>query len=176
MSNLVRRKIKVVGYDRLWPKVFYAIAKDLKTLLKEAIYDAHHVGSTAVPNMYARPVIDVVLAPRDFDVFELYKKKMLQAGYRFDNAGDQHTKKVFIKKGPGGVVRQHVTVYRDDGEICRHIKLRDYLINEPDQVRHFSRLKQVLIAEDPYSIKKYTEKKSLFIDMLEKKMEAERIL
>ncbi|HWI50248.1 MAG TPA: GrpB family protein, partial [Rummeliibacillus sp.] len=55
------REVKVVNYNEKWPEMFALEAESLQKLLPEEIIDVYHIGSTAIPDMPAKPIIDVLV-------------------------------------------------------------------------------------------------------------------
>jgi len=64
-KELFMRKIVVVPYDEKWPEMFNVESFLIKKLLGEVAKDIHHVGSTSVPGLSAKPVIDILLEVSD---------------------------------------------------------------------------------------------------------------
>ena len=74
------RKIIVVPYDDRWPEMFEAESLLIKTLLGGVAKDVHHIGSTSVPGLSAKPVIDMLLEVSDINELDTYNSAM--AGLR----------------------------------------------------------------------------------------------
>jgi GrpB-like predicted nucleotidyltransferase (UPF0157 family) len=131
----------IVAYDPRWPETFAAQAEVLKAAIPDAVSDVHHVGSTAVPGLSARPVIDIFLMlKRPLEKEDIAKIVAL---------GFEH-------KGDGGIpegyyfVRDDVTIYafmavHPAGHAMRHF--RDHLIAKPDQLAEYDADKRRLEAE-----------------------------
>jgi GrpB-like predicted nucleotidyltransferase (UPF0157 family) len=62
---LIYEEIEAVPYDPLWRKAFEAEAKNVGSVLGENVVAIHHIGSTAIPNIYAKPVIDLLVEVKD---------------------------------------------------------------------------------------------------------------
>jgi GrpB-like predicted nucleotidyltransferase (UPF0157 family) len=76
------RQIEVVPYDAAWPQMFAAQEAKIRAALGSAALLVEHVGSTSVPGLPAKPVIDVQLAVRDCADETAYRAALEQAGYR----------------------------------------------------------------------------------------------
>jgi len=76
------RKVEVVAYDAAWPRLFAAEEAKIRGALGAAALLIEHVGSTAVPGLAAKPVIDVQLAVRDSTDEAAYRSALERAGYR----------------------------------------------------------------------------------------------
>ncbi|CAK7257021.1 MULTISPECIES: GrpB family protein [unclassified Shinella] len=71
----------VVGYDAAWPDLFAEIAKSLRALLGDAVNAIDHVGSTAVPGLAAKPIIDIDVTLCGRELIEPACQRIVQAGY-----------------------------------------------------------------------------------------------
>lgn len=133
----------IVAYDPRWPETFAAQAAELRKAVPDAISDVHHVGSTAVPGLSARPIIDIFLSlKRPLEEDDIAKIEALGFEYRGD-AGI-----------PGGFyfVRQDATIYafmavHPAGHAMRHF--RDHLIARPEALAEFEAAKRRLEADHP---------------------------
>ena len=79
--NLKKRVIEVVDYDPQWPEAFRKEAQVISTVLAEETIACHHVGSTAVPGLKAKPVIDMVLEVKDVNALDKLNPAMEDIGY-----------------------------------------------------------------------------------------------
>ncbi|MGE0058562.1 MAG: GrpB family protein [Dehalococcoidia bacterium] len=131
----------IVAYDPRWPETFAAQAEVLRAAIKDAVSDVHHVGSTAVPGLSARPVIDIFLMlKRPLEDDEI--AKLVALG--FEHRGDAGI------AGGYYFVRDDVTIYafvavHPAGHAMRHF--RDHLIARPDQRDEFDAAKRALEAQ-----------------------------
>ncbi len=76
-----KRIIKVVPYDPDWPAEYQKGAKAILGVLKDQSAHIHHFGSTAVPGLRAKPVIDILLETQDLDSLVAFDPEMEQLGY-----------------------------------------------------------------------------------------------
>ena len=153
----------IVAYDPSWPETFAAQAAVLRSAVKDAVSDVHHVGSTSVPGLSAEPVIDIFLSLKrpleDEDI-----AKIVALG--FDYRGDAGI--------PGGFyfVRDDVTVYafmavHPAGHAMRHF--RDHLIAKPDVLAEFDAAKRRLEAERGADVAAYTRAREALLLEYDKK-------
>ena len=75
------RDMTVVDYDPSWPAAYEAEIDRLRAVLDDVIVRTHHIGSTAVPGLAAKPVIDVLLEVRDLDSLDAHDEAMREIGY-----------------------------------------------------------------------------------------------
>ena len=74
------RTVIVVPYDDKWPEMFEAESLLIKTLLGGVAKDIHHIGSTSVPGLSAKPIIDILLEVSDINELDRYNSAMAHAG------------------------------------------------------------------------------------------------
>jgi len=139
----MQKQIEVVSYNYDWPKVFLAESSLIRESLGSNIVDIHHIGSTSVPGMDAKPKIDIIVV---VNKLEESKEGLLKAGYQYRSEHDAPFRLYFTKRG-GGDVNLHV-YEKDNPEIEINILFRDYLCQSPDACMEYSKLKRDLIAQD----------------------------
>jgi putative glutamine amidotransferase len=158
-------ELTVVDADPTWPARFEAEAARLRTSLP-ADLDARidHVGSTSVPGLAAKPVIDVQLSVRQITPVNTYAEPLIAAGYRhvIDPWSDDHE---FFSRDEDGrrVVNLHVCQAGSPWE-RKHLAFRDHLRTHPDDAAAYAALKRDLSAEHVVDRAAYTEGKTDFIE------------
>ncbi|HGM5240820.1 TPA: GrpB family protein, partial [Serratia marcescens] len=75
------RTVAVVPYEKQWPVMFKAESSLIQALLGEVVKDVHHIGSTSVPGLSAKPVIDILLEVHNINELDKYNLEMVRAGY-----------------------------------------------------------------------------------------------
>jgi len=124
-----------------------------------------HVGSTAVPGLWAKPIIDIDVVISTETAFGLVQPSLDGIGY--DYLGDQGVtgRDAFdLRKHGASVPEHHLYVCRANSlELRRHIAFRDYLLTHPDRVKEYSRLRRNLAARYRNDRKAYTDAKDEFI-------------
>ena len=134
-------QIVVVPYDAAWPELFAEQARRLREALGDIALRIDHIGSTSVPGLAAKPVIDVQISVASFEPFDTILRPLEACGYvhRADNA--ELTKRYFREQP--GQRRTHIHV-RKHGSLGEQLALvfRDYLrlhigvANEYAQVKY----------------------------------------
>ena len=79
--NTNKRIIQVVAYDPKWPELFQIESEALAAVLGDEILRVHHIGSTAVPGLAAKPIIDILLEVKDVNTLDEYNAAMERLGY-----------------------------------------------------------------------------------------------
>ncbi len=166
------RKIEVVPHKPRWSELFQEAVEDLTAVFGPEIVAAHHIGSTAIPGILAKPIVDVLLVVRDIDKIDSFNPEMMEQGYRPQGEFGIPARRFFIK-GSETYRTHHVHVFEDGhAAIDRHLAFRDYLRAHPDQAQAYSRLKDKLARQFPHDIDGYMAGKNGFIKEIERRAEA----
>lgn len=157
------RKIVVVPHDPHWGSVFEEEARLLEKVFVGEVIHIHHIGSTAIPEIYAKPIIDILMEVRRIERVDAYNAAMMQLGYLPQGEGGIPGRRFFIK-GNNDHRTHHLHVYAvDHPEISRHLLFRDYLQAHPQQAQAYSLLKRELAKRFPFDIEGYIAGKEPFI-------------
>ena len=157
------RAIVVVPYDEKWPEAF----SDERSLIKEMLGDVavtiYHIGSTAVPGLSAKPVIDILLEVSTIDELDKCQTAMSNSGYVGRGENDIPGRRYFIK---GGNRRSHQVHAFSTGheQIERHLAFRDYLRKNSDSAGAYAEIKRAaarVCHNDPQG---YSALKAKFIE------------
>ncbi len=164
LLGLPRGIVKLVPYDPEWAKLY----RDEKTRIEEGLGDralgVEHIGSTAIPGMDAKPILDLMVAVPQIQDFDGYVPLLEELGYQFrrDNRSDQQH--VLFVKGPEENRTHYLKMTTKDSEFWReHILFRDYLIRHPERAGAYRQLKHELLEKHGGLREKYTDDKSAFI-------------
>ena len=162
--GLRRGEVVVVPYDPRWPVLFEEAAAQLRALLGPAILAVHHVGSTAVRGLCAKPILDVLVSVPDFDDARKLVTPLATLGYEFrpdEEIPDRH----YFRRPPGGELRtHHLSLAEPDS---RHhtvtLAFRDALRRDPKVNASYARLKLTLAQQFPRDRPAYIEGKTRFV-------------
>lgn len=161
-------EIEIVGYDPRWPDLFAAEEKMLRDALpRETFIAIEHAGSTAIPGVAAKPIIDIFVAvPSIADAKRTLIEPIKAIGYVYW-AENPNPERMFFVKGmpPFGVQRtHHVHLCEPSSEYwSRPLLFRDYLRTHPDQARHYVELKRGLAERFRDDREGYTAAKDVFV-------------
>jgi GrpB-like predicted nucleotidyltransferase (UPF0157 family) len=162
-----KRIVAVVYHDPNWKQKFKEEAKKIKEIFEEIFVNIYHIGSTAIPIIKAKPIIDIMVEVEDINKVDIYNKKMEKLGY--EALGEYGIpKRRFFQKG-GNKRTHHVHIFETGSpQIKRHIDFRDSLISHPKVAGEYSSLKEKLAKKYRYDIDKYQEGKESFIKKIDK--------
>jgi GrpB-like predicted nucleotidyltransferase (UPF0157 family) len=151
-------------YSPLWPAIFDVEARNLERLLDGAVR-IEHIGSTAVPGLGAKPVIDVMLGAPDLAFIDARIPRLTAHGYRyvpeFERAMPQRR---YFTRSDGQPGNFHVHAVALESPFWRsHLAFRDMLRAKPALAADYWKLKQRLAARFPDDRAAYTDGKGAFI-------------
>ena len=166
-SNMIR-KIEVVEYDLGWPELFAIEAERIKQALGNNCIEIHHIGSTSIPGLSAKPVIDMLPVVRDIQEVDKATKAMESLGYEAKGEYGMAFRRYFQK---GKNLRtHHVHVYQEaDPEISRYLKFRDWMRSHTTDAENYGKLKLELAKKFPHDILQYCNGKDAFVASIDSK-------
>ncbi len=165
MIGLKRKTIKLVPHQKSWDSFFQKEKNMLLTAIPNICIE--HVGSTAIPNIVAKPIIDIVIGIDKIKNFHLYKNKLKKLGFEcHNNRGSKFNK--FFTKGPEDCRTIYVHLVKNKGKIWnKYINFRDILIKDIKLAKKYEELKLDLAAKFT-NRDDYTKAKAAFIKKVNK--------
>jgi GrpB-like predicted nucleotidyltransferase (UPF0157 family) len=157
------RTIIVVPYDPAWAETYRREAEQLRLVFGSLLIDIHHIGSTSIPGLSAKPIIDMMPIVRDIEKVDSYNEYMREIGYEPRGENGIVGRRYFVK---GGDIDRthHVHIYAADSpEVAKHLDFRDYVNAHPDALRDYAELKIELARQFPHDIESYMAGKDAFI-------------
>ena len=156
--------VSLAQHDERWGSMFAEEAMRLRAGLAGIAVAIHHIGSTAVPGMLAKPVIDIVCEVRSLDAVDAAAPLLQDGGYRARGENGIEGRRYFTKSDAHGVRTCHLHVFeRGSPAIALHLALRDYLRANPDVAADYSRLKQAIVRNGTTTRADYQAAKAPFI-------------
>ena len=161
---MITKRIRVVPYDPEWPRNFEAIRREIKACLGELAAQIHHVGSTSVPGLSAKPIIDLDVELRNPSDFPAVRDLLAAAGYQHEGDLGIRDREAFCYAGKDHLQKHHLYVCPPDSrELRRHLTFRNYLRTHPEAVREYSRVKEAAACQHSDSIEGYMAYKAAYI-------------
>lgn len=154
--------IIIAPYDPAWPEKFEKEANMLRDLLGDLAVQIHHIGSTAVPGLAAKPIIDILLEVSNLDALDDHSDGFLTLGYEPKGAFGIPGRRYFRK----GADRRthHIHAFRTgDPNLDRHLSFRDYLIAHPEVATAYGDIKKEAARRANNHIEAYGSVKGPFI-------------
>jgi GrpB-like predicted nucleotidyltransferase (UPF0157 family) len=162
-QNPEQREVELVPYNPEWEKLAGQEVQRILDCLSIPIIGIYHIGSTSVPGIKAKPILDFVMEVEDMEVLIQETSKLEGIGYvskgEYGIPGRQ-----FFTKDTKGERTHHLHVFQSGHpDIERHLVFRDYLRANPEAARSYEKLKEQLAERFPDKSNMYTEAKSDFI-------------
>ena len=150
-----RRHLEVVDYDVRWPAIFADHHARLAAALRGVPVGIEHIGSTSVPGLPAKPIIDIVVAVDDITAEEDYLDAIVAAGYLLRVREPGHR----MARTPALDV--HVHIYQTgDAAVTRYLLFRDRLRDDADDRALYARTKEALIRQGFDDMNAYSDAKT----------------
>jgi GrpB-like predicted nucleotidyltransferase (UPF0157 family) len=165
-------EIIIVDYDAFWQLQFVQEAEKIKKALNAPTLMIEHIGSTAVPGLCAKPIIDILVAVEDLKD-EKIVAGLGELGYVFEPDAGEPDRLFFCKVT---VRRYHVhVVQRESWAFRRHILFRDYLISNPSVCSEYAALKRESAKKYRTDRAGYTRSKTEFIESALRRAAKEKV-
>ena len=158
--------IRIVPYDPIWPEAFAAEAENIRDALGDVAINVYHVGSTAVPGLRSKPIVDILVTVRDIASLNPYRVPLERIGYAFtydSEFPDFH----FFGKPQERPRRYHIHVCQENSvHERRQLAVRDYLRTYSEEVANYESIKARIAGEFPGHRQRYMEAKTLVLRIL----------
>jgi GrpB-like predicted nucleotidyltransferase (UPF0157 family)/RimJ/RimL family protein N-acetyltransferase len=167
-SVFMEQIVEVLPYDPQWVPIFTAEAKTLRSLFAAEVVAVHHIGSTSIPGLKAKPIIDILLEVRDIEQVDAFNEPMRQLGYEPRGEFGLPRRRYFPKTGHGNRTHQVHVWQSGDIEIKRHLAFRDFMIAHKEKAQEYGRLKEDLVAQFTGDREAYMDGKHDFCQHMER--------
>jgi GrpB-like predicted nucleotidyltransferase (UPF0157 family) len=170
IKRVLKEEVSIAPYDPAWPRMFEEEKRHLlECLPKDLIRRIEHFGSTAIPGLAAKPIVDVLVEVSSLEETRARAAPLLEAeGYDYfwrPTHGDDVPPFYawFIKRNAAGVRTHHIHMVERDFEHWDRLLFRDYLIENPETAREYEALKMRLACGYPHDREAYTQGKTEFV-------------
>jgi GrpB-like predicted nucleotidyltransferase (UPF0157 family) len=161
MLGLEKGIVRLFDYDVQWPLIFEKERRRIEQAIGDIILSLHHVGSTSVPGLCAKPIIDILIGLETFECGFQCVMPLEQLGYTFRGENGIPGRHYFRKGDPRTF---HVHMFeKNSSQWHDHILFADYLRKNPERKQQYAELKRALAQAYPKNRVKYTNSKSEFI-------------
>lgn len=159
--------VTVVDYDPKWITKFKEESEILRHILGEVICEIHHIGSTAVPGLMAKPIIDMMLDVKD--LIDLDTKNSLLENLGYEAKGELGIKgRRYFRKGGDHRTHQIHAFKSGDPHLMRHLAFRDYLRAHDQIAKEYGELKSDIAKRSNNDIEHYCDEKDPYVKHHEK--------
>jgi GrpB-like predicted nucleotidyltransferase (UPF0157 family) len=167
MSN----KVMLSPFTNTWKQRFEEESSINSKILGSNLLEIHHIGSTSIPGIFSKPIIDILSVVSKLTEVDLIKHEFTKRGYLYRGEFGIPGRRYIVGLGPNGIdhyVHIHIFQYGDP-EITRHLFFRNFLYSNPDVAKEYENLKFRLRDEYEFDKSKYQAGKSKFCENLLRK-------
>jgi len=162
------RRIIVAAYDPLWPREFERAAGEVVAALGPKLLAIHHIGSTSIPGIHAKPVIDMLAVVADLAAVDQRRAAMEQLGYEVMGEFGIPARRYFRRDDSTGRRTHQIHAFADGSpHVRRHLAFRDFMRAHPALAGEYSDLKRRLAEAHPHDMEAYMDGKDGFIKEME---------
>ncbi|REH77492.1 GrpB family protein [Staphylococcus felis] len=162
--------IKIESYNPNWCTQYQIEQSLLQSILGSALLEIHHIGSTSIPQLKAKPIIDILCVVSDIRLIDAFNQDMLNIGYNPLGEYGLSGRRFFVKTANSHnehTHHLHIFDVHNQNQIIRHLAFRDYLREHPKDAKRYEELKERLACIHSQDRHAYTNGKSAFIKEIE---------
>ncbi|WP_409251257.1 GrpB family protein [Bacillus sp. SCS-153A] len=164
------RKVEVTPYDPHWKEWFFEEKERLGKVFAGDYAAIHHIGSTSVEGLAAKPIIDFLIEIPNIQIADDRTVELEGLGYTGKGENGIPGRRYFFYENREGERLYHVHIFpRGSKEIERHLAFRDYLKAFKDEAKRYGSLKMELASRYPMDIDAYIDGKNALVQEMEKK-------
>ena len=161
--------ITVLNYDPEWPLKYERERKAIAEILDGNGISIYHIGSTSVPGLAAKPIIDMMAVVRSLEKVDDARGKFSELGYEYLGEFGIAGRRYFRKGGDERTHQIHIFQADDWNNIGRHLAFRDYMRTHEKESAEYAEIKTALAQRFPYDIDGYCDGKDAFVREMEKR-------
>jgi len=163
-----KREYSIQEYDPKWVEKFETIKSALKKVFGNKALRIEHIGSTSIPGMKAKPLIDVLVVVQDIHHLEIEREAMITSGYQWAKDYIAPGTYIFYQTGLGNSKIENIHVTQPDSyKVKQFLAKRDYFRAFPQKAKEYSDLKEMLNKQFPGDYVAYREGKKPFLEGIE---------
>ncbi|WP_313913502.1 GrpB family protein [Tahibacter sp.] len=159
-------ELQLVPVGPEWAQRFSSESSRLSAALGSAALDIQHIGSTAIPGICAKPILDIAIAIRSYESGHALVPRFEALGYRYRGENGIPRRHYFVLGAPRRTHHVHVLEH-DSDEWRRHLAFRDRLLGSPADAARYSAFKSRCAAEALGCREEYQRLKTPFIEAME---------
>jgi GrpB-like predicted nucleotidyltransferase (UPF0157 family) len=164
MIGLKRNVVKVVEHDPHWAGLALEVCAAVRNACGELLVDVQHVGSTAVPGLPAKPILDIAAAVASFELMPELTQRLAGMGYTYRHDSGDEGGHFFVFDSAPEIRTVHLHIVEKDSVQWRnYLRFRDLLRQSPEIRQSYAQLKQELASTWPDDRESYTAGKADFI-------------
>jgi GrpB-like predicted nucleotidyltransferase (UPF0157 family) len=160
-------EVRLVAYDPRWPEQYAAEAARVQAALPTGmVLSIEHFGSTAIPGLMAKPIIDILVEVRSVqEAHEVAVQPLEAIGYAFWSDNPRRDRMFFVKGLPPAAPHRthHIHIMESGNDMREQLLFRDYLRTHPSEALRYGSLKLELMTQFRNDREAYTAAKSAYV-------------
>ncbi|AKG05276.1 hypothetical protein AAV35_011115 [Salimicrobium jeotgali] len=162
-------RVEVRRYEGRWKELFEEEARRIEAIFGEELFNIHHIGSTSVFGLKAKPIIDIMPVVGNIEKVAIFNEQMERIGYEPMGEFGIEGRRYFRKGREHRTHQVHIFQADNEQDIKRHLAVRDYLCAHKEEAERYGDLKERLAKKFPENISGYADGKDKFVKELERK-------
>jgi GrpB-like predicted nucleotidyltransferase (UPF0157 family) len=164
------RRVEVVPHNPNWRGEFEQESQQVAAALGDNVVAVHHIGSTSIPVIYAKPIIDLLVEVREIAKVDERNPAMQALGYEAMGELGIPGRRFFRKDNAAGIRTHHIHTFEvNSAQVLRHLTFRNYMRVHAEDAQQYSSLKQKLAQQYLNDIEAYMDGKDEFIKAMDHK-------
>jgi GrpB-like predicted nucleotidyltransferase (UPF0157 family) len=164
MNPQILKVMKLSPHSPNWKILYEKEIKKIREAIGDFINDIQHIGSTAIPGIAAKPIIDIAVMLSSLDKAKKLIKPLAEIGYEYDEPVSS-SERYFFRKGKP--TKYHLSLTAPNVTFWqRQVLFRDYLIKYPEEAKKYEKLKLGMIKKDPTGRKSYLKAKAPYVQRI----------
>lgn len=160
--GLKRGTVRLVPHKASWHQAYVHEAEQIQNVLHIESSSIQHVGSTSIPDILAKPILDIAIKSNSLDIVDTWMDPLEKLGYRYKGFESNMPQRRFFTKGPEELRKIYLHVV-DSKEFEKMITFRDALTANNRLAEEYSNLKKKLTDSNENNRQQYTHLKDEFI-------------
>ncbi len=161
--------VTVINYDPKWPSEYAKEKECITRILKDNCLSVYHIGSTSVPGLAAKPIIDIMAVVRSLADVDAVAAEFSAIGYEYMGEFGIKGRRYLRKGGDDRTQQIHIFEADDWNNIIRHLAFCDYMRNHEKERNQYAKIKKELAQKFPYDIDGYCNGKEKFVRRMEER-------
>lgn len=163
----IDEEISIEPFNEEWRRLYQIEAFRIREVLGSEVTKIQPIGSTVIPGVYAKPIVDIMIGLQNIEQLEQVINKLIKLGYEYCGEAGVPGRLYFKVRGE---YNYNLALCKYQGEIWKNnILFRDYLLNHPNEAKSYSNLKKKIIASGVHNLLRYSMLKQRFIEKILKK-------
>jgi len=164
------RTVVVSPPDAKWPADYDSERRKIESALGTCLIRTHHIGSTSIAGIYAKPIIDLLAEVTTLCELDTHTREMQRLGYEVMGEYGIAGRRFFRKNNSKGIRSHHIHAFATgSAELERHLAFRDFLRAHEKWAERYSDLKRQLARAHPSDIEAYMDGKDGFIKAVDRR-------